>query len=73
MKWAGHVARIGMRSAYRVSVVKERGHVEDLGVEGKIILIFMDCTDLAQDTDKWRAVVYAVMKCEKFIEQVRTC
>jgi hypothetical protein len=47
----------------------ERGHLEDPGVDGWIILkwIFkkwngaMDWIDLAQDRDRWRAPVNAVM------------
>jgi hypothetical protein len=47
----------------------ERDHLEDTGVEWRIILkwIFMkwdgsmDWIDRAQDTDRWRAVVNAVM------------
>jgi hypothetical protein len=43
MRWAGHVARIlEMRNAYNILVeknLKGRGHLEDLGVKGKIILI----------------------------------
>jgi len=47
----------------------ETDHMEGLRIDGKIILklIFkkwdwsMDCIDLAQDRDSWRAVVDAVM------------
>jgi len=47
----------------------ERDHLEDPGVEGRMILrwIFrkciggMDWIDLAQDMDRWRALVNAVM------------
>ena len=62
MRWAGHVACMGERSAYRVLV--------DPGVEGKIILkwIFvkwaggcMCWIDVAQDRDRWQAFVNAVM------------
>jgi hypothetical protein len=49
--------------------VRKGDHSEDLGVDGKIILkwIFkkwvgsMDWIDLAQDIDRWRAVVNVVM------------
>jgi hypothetical protein len=46
----------------------ERDHLEDLGVDGRIILrwIFMKWErrhriDLAQDRDRWRALVNAIM------------
>jgi hypothetical protein len=51
--------------------LRERGHFEDPDVDGTIILrwIFrkwdfwgMDWTDLAQDRDRWRARLNAVMK-----------
>ena len=41
MRWAGHVARMGeKRSVYRVLVgnLRGRGHLEDLGIDGRIIL-----------------------------------
>jgi hypothetical protein len=42
MRWAGHVARMGgRRGAYRVLVWKPEGkkdHLENVGVNGKIIL-----------------------------------
>jgi hypothetical protein len=49
--------------------LKEGDHLGDQGVDGRIILkrIFkkwdgcMDWIDLAQDRDRWRAVVNAVM------------
>jgi hypothetical protein len=73
MRWAGHVARMGeSRGAYRVLVGKlerkrpagrPRRRWEDnikmdnqeVGCEG------MDWIDLAQDRDRWRALVNAVM------------
>jgi hypothetical protein len=51
--------------------MKERNHLEDLGADRRIILtrVFknfdgggIDCIDLAQDSDKWWALVNAVMK-----------
>jgi hypothetical protein len=71
MRWVGHVARRGRKGVYRVwwGNLRERDHLEDLGVDGKVILrwIFrnleggMDWIDLAQDRDRWRALVNAVM------------
>ena len=59
------------RGAYRVLVgdLREGDHLEDPGVDGRIILkwIFkkwnggMDWIDMAQDRDRWRAIVSAVM------------
>jgi hypothetical protein len=50
----------------------ERGHLEDPGVDGRIILrwIFgnldggMDWIELAQDRDRWRSLVNAVMNLQ---------
>ena len=73
MKWAGHVARMGeRRGAYRVLVEKPEGKrpigrprrrweenmkmdLLEVGCEGK------DWIELAQDRDRWRALVSAVM------------
>ena len=46
--------------------MRERGHLEDLGVDWRIILkrIFKKLDgglDLAHDRDRWRALVNAVM------------
>jgi hypothetical protein len=46
--------------------LREGDHVDDLGVDGRIILkwIFKECVawiDTAQDRDRWQALVNAVM------------
>jgi hypothetical protein len=71
--WAGHVARMGeRRGAYRTLVGKPEGRrplgrprrrwednikmdLREVGWEGA------EWIDLAQDRDKWRALVYTVM------------
>jgi len=73
MRWAGHVACLGeRREVYRVLVGKSEGKrsfgksrsrwednikmdLQEVGCEG------MDWIDLAQDRDRWRALVNAVM------------
>ena len=71
MRWAGHVAHVRKtRGTYRVwrGKLKERNHLEDLWVDGRILLkcIFkewaaegggMDWIDSAGDMDSWWAVV----------------
>jgi hypothetical protein len=73
LRWAGHVARMGeSRGAYRALVGKPEGgnHLEDPGVDGRIILKWtcerldgggMDWINLAQNRDRWRDLVNAVM------------
>jgi hypothetical protein len=74
MRWAGHVARTGeKRVLYRVLVGKTEGkrslgrsrrrwkdnikmNHEEVGCGG------MDWLELAQDRDRWRALVNGVMK-----------
>jgi len=73
MRWAGHVARMGEgRGVYRLLVGKPEGK-RRLGRprrrwENNIKMDFqevgcgcMDWTELAQDTDRWRALVNVVM------------
>jgi hypothetical protein len=73
MRWAGHVARMGdERKVYKVSVGKPEGkrplgrprrrwedwirmHLREIGLGD------VDWIRLAQDRDRWRAVVSAVM------------
>jgi hypothetical protein len=72
MKWAGHVARKGggdVHTGFWWGALRKRYHLENLGVDGKIILkrIFntcergMDWNDLTQSRDRWQALVNAVM------------
>jgi len=71
-KMVGHVARMGeRRGVYRVLVGKPEGKrpLGDSSVDRKIILkwifrkwdVGMDWIELAQDRDRWRALVNAVM------------
>ena len=74
MRRAEHVARIGeWRAAYGVSWgnLRERDHLEDLYLSGRMMLRQVDrqvvgigsmyWIALAQDRDRWRALVNAVM------------
>jgi hypothetical protein len=73
MRWAGHVARMGeKRNVYKLLLGKPEGK-RPLGKprHGWIYNIRMDvleiglgdvdCIDLAEDRDKWRALVNSVM------------
>ena len=67
------MACVGTRSgAYRVlwGNLSERDHPEDLGTDGRIILKCflkkwmekgLDCSDLDQDREKWRAFVTTII------------
>ena len=73
MRLAGHVARMGERRGVDRVLwrnLRERDHLGDEGVDGRIILrwIFrnwdvggIDWIELVQDRDRWRALVNAVM------------
>ena len=59
-----------MHTGFLWENLRERDHLEDPGIDGRIILRwifrqwdreYMDWTDLAQDRDRWRALVNMVM------------
>jgi len=74
MRWAGHAAHMGRGELYTGfwwGNLRERDHLGDPGICGRIILrwIFrkwdvggMDWIELAQGRDRWRALVNGVMK-----------
>ena len=69
MRWVGHVARMGeRRGLYRVLVVKPEGKRPRSRLEDNIKVDLqevgsgvMDWIELAQDTDRWRALLNTVM------------
>ena len=73
MRWAGHVARMGEeRGVYRVLVGKPEGKrplgrpgrrwVDNIKVDlQEVGFRYMDWIGLAQDRDRWRTLVSAVM------------
>jgi hypothetical protein len=71
-RWARHVARMGRGETYTGfwwGNLREIDHLDDPGVNGRIILRWIfrkwdvrtDWIELAQDRDRWRALVYVVM------------
>ena len=72
MKWAGHVARMGeRRDIYRVLVGKSEEkiplgkskcrRVDNIKMDIQEMGLGMDLIDLAQDRNRWPALVNAVM------------
>jgi len=73
MRWAGHVARMGEeRGVYRVLVGKPEGRrplgrprlrcVDNIRTDlQEVEYVYMDWIGLAQDRDRWRTLVSAVM------------
>ena len=71
--WAGHVARMGKeRGVYRVLLGKPEGRrplgrprrrwVDNIRMDlHEVECGYMDCIGLAQDGDRWRTLVSAVM------------
>jgi len=72
-RWAGHVARLGdEKGVYRVLVGKTKGKrplgrprrrcVDNIRMNLKEVgCVYMDWIGLAQDKDRWRTLVSAVM------------
>jgi hypothetical protein len=71
MRWAGHVARMEKRNAYKILAGKPegkrplgrpRGRWVDIRMAlGEIGWDGVDWIDVAQDRDQWRALVNTVM------------
>ena len=72
MRWAGHVARMGEEGCigFWWGNLRERDHWGDPDVDGRIMLRWIfrkweggyeDWMELAQDRDRWRALVSTVM------------
>ena len=69
MRWAGHVAHMGEeRGVYRVLVGKQEGRrprrkwVDNVRIDlQEVGCGYMDWIGLAQDRDRWRTLVSAVM------------
>jgi hypothetical protein len=71
IRWAGHVARVGEKNAYRILVGKSEGkrplrrpkrrREDNIKTDLKEIgWVGMDWIDLTQDRDRWRALVNTV-------------
>jgi hypothetical protein len=64
MRWVGCVAGMGMMNAW-LENLKGRGHSEDLGLDGRIMLEIwwkvVNWIHLTQDRYQWRAFVNTVM------------
>ena len=71
MRWAGHLARMGERGAYRVLVGKPEGKSplgrprhrweDNVKMDLKEVGWGMDWIDLAQNRDRWQSLVSWVM------------
>jgi len=73
MRWTGHVARMGEdRGVYRVLMGKPEGRrplgrprrrwADNIRMDlQEVGCVYMDCIGLAQDRDRWRTLVSAVM------------
>jgi hypothetical protein len=72
MRWAGHVARMGKRNAYRILVGKSEGKrplgrpryrwVDNIKMDlREVAWDCMDWIDLTQDRDQWKALVNTAM------------
>jgi hypothetical protein len=75
LRWAGHAANMGRKqvhTGFGWGNSKEGDYLEDTSVDGRVILKWIlekwdggvDWIDLAQDRDRWRAVVNAVMNVQ---------
>jgi hypothetical protein len=79
MRWAGHVARVGLkRNAYMILVEKSEGKrsmrrprrrwVDNIKMDLKEIgWDGVDLIDMVQDRDQWMALVNTVLKFHKML------